>query len=127
MTGAVFADDLEDVSLIDHGAGVIEQSSVNGLKEFAIPFHDDRKQLSDFYDRIFWHQLEDTPQGEPKAQSPDQDARLFTEVFASELRHRLLRKALRGTHEWNAIDLEEIVAVMLLEEQRFTIRSGRGG
>lgn len=125
--GPVFADNFEDITLIDDSAGIIKEASVDRLKVFTIPLHDDRKKFGDFYDGFLWDELEDAAEGETKTETADKDARIFFEVGTGEFRHRLLREALRGAHKRDTIDLKEVVAIMLLKEQRFAIRSPSGG
>lgn len=125
--GAGFADDGIDIAGDDFHAAIIQQSAIDVLEEVAIPRDDIREQLGDLNAGVTADELQDAPEAVPEAEAPNEHAgiRAAAQAIAGQLREQQLRGGGGGAHQLAAIELEEVLAVVLMQRELRSI--GRGG
>ena len=105
-------------------AGIIQESTVHLPEKLAIPGYDVGEQLRDFDRRVATAEFEHPSEAVPQAKSADEHAGFCAvcEPFARQLRQPQFRNGGGGAHELPSVELQKILAVVLVKGQLRSIR-----
>jgi len=123
--GAGATDDMEDVAGDDFDPLVVKEQAIDVGQELAVPGHNLWEELRNLDAGMAADELESTLKAKPKAEPADEHARIRTppEAVARQLGQEELGGRGGAAHQLPAIQLEKVVAVVLLESELRTVRS----